>query len=171
MATNIETLMCSIDKDIKLTNDDEKLLSDLTESFLANQIDEIKNVKINNVYKNVNRMLTSICDKIANKFNIDKDLMNSLIESELCSINLRYNNEKQENIKTEINIQLNDEAKKVNEDSDDSEESEDSKDDEEEEKEVECKTCQVFIEKKGQVCGRLKKAGTNYCGYHKKYCE
>tara|TARA_B100000902_G_C26891400_1_gene707566 strand:+ start:117 stop:626 length:510 start_codon:yes stop_codon:yes gene_type:complete len=169
MATNIETLMCSIDKDIKLTNDDEKLLSDLTESFLANQIDEIKNVKINNVYKNVNRMLISICDKIVNKFNIDKDLMNSLIESELCSINLRYNNEKQGNIKTEINNESN----KINEDAEDAEDDEDSEDDKnnEEEKEVDCKTCQVFIEKKGQVCGRLKKAGTNYCGYHKKYCE
>lgn len=169
MTINIEALMCSIDKDVKLTNDDEKLLSNLTESFIANQLDEIKNVKINNVYKNVNNILILVCDKIANKFKIDKNVMNEIIESELCSINLRYNIE-QQCIKKQINLDSDNESQEKIQSESDTETEEEAE--EEEEKEVQtCTTCQVFIEKKGQICGRLKKAGTNYCGYHKNHSQ
>ena len=158
MTTNIDTLMCNIEKDIKLTNDDEKLLSDLTENFIANQLDEIKNVKMNNVYKNINKTLVLICDKIAEKFDIDKNVMNEIIESELCSINLRYDNEKKESNSISNMSENEDSLSEVEE-----------KDEEEEEEEVDIKLCQVFIQKKGCICGRLKKEGTNYCGYHKNH--
>ena len=175
MTNNIEQLMAKLDNDIKLNVYDEEKLKNLTELFIQNQLEDIKSVKINNVYKNLNNILRNICKKIATKFDINECEINEIIENNLFNINLRV--EKEQN---NTDIESNNDSENDSENECDNDNNDISNLDEEENKKSTKKNkkpekfstiCIHFMENKNEACGRDTKPGTNYCGYHKKYIK
>ena len=177
MSINIELLMSNMEKDIKLNVCDKKQLQNLTESFILSHLEDFKSVKINNIYKHLNKILLNICKEIAQKFNIDESEINKIIEKDLFNINLRVEKNESEDDESE-----DDESEHYESEHDESEHNETTKKIQEDKKcsnkdkkdkksEKFSATCIHFMENKNEACGRDSKPGTNYCGYHKKYAK
>ena len=181
---NINSLMASLEKDIKINIDEETQMKNLAESFITNQLEEVKSNKINNIYKTLNDILEKICSKLQTKFNIDDSIMKQIIEQELFSIKLRFNNKK-EISDEEDNDETSDEDNDETSEEENDEEEKSNKEKKENKKEIkkqikkvkekkeetETEGCKFYMDKKGCMCGRVRKTGTDYCGYHKKYAK
>jgi len=192
MSINIELLMSNMEKDIKLNVCDKKQLQNLTESFILSHLEDFKSVKINNIYKHLNKILLNICKEIAQKFNIDESEINKIIEKDLFNINLRVEKNESEDDESEDDESEhyeseNDESEHYESEHDESEHDESehnettkkiqedkkcsNKDKKDKKSEKFSATCIHFMENKNEACGRDSKPGTNYCGYHKKYAK
>lgn len=151
-------------------------LSNRVNEFCVEEIKKLKNKKMDRFNKNMNDLTEKTCRFIADEFGLDEEEVLEQNKDNLLKINDYHEVYKQNYNETIVEDEEEDEDKKELNDKKNHFETKkevvlDSSTENEEYKSflISKKQCPAFI--KGKYCCKVPKAGTLYCGYHKRFNE
>ena len=154
----IKEILSEIEEDLSFNINEKDILEKQCMEFINKQIKEMNEEKHKLIYKKINNILDNVGLKIAKQFKLDNKKVSKIINNEMICI------KNEPLIKENENEEETHNSENVNEES--SKESLEVSDNEQ--KEVLCDNkCIANI--KGKRCGRDKKPGKQYCGYHRNY--
>ena len=112
MDEDIRELIQEMDNDLSFSEDDKELLLVNCKNYMEEQMEVMRQIKLELVYKKFNIVLNLIGDRICEQFNLDKELVNALINAQLLESDLLKLNKLEKKLKNKDLLELIEEEEK-----------------------------------------------------------